>query len=141
MEAVTDIRVRYAETDAMGIVHHAAYVVWLELGRSDLLRQLGQGYREWELRGVHMSVAGIALTYRAPSRFDEVVRLHTRLQEAGRRRVVFGYRLERNGLRLAEGTSTHIVTGPDGRSRALPGDLLDLLLSAAPARNEAPGSP
>ncbi len=141
MESVTDIRVRYAETDAMGIVHHAAYVVWLELGRSDLLRGLGSGYTDWERRGVHMTVAGIEMTYRAPSHYDEVVRVHTRILEAGRRRVVFGYRLERDGVRLAEGRSIHLVTGPDGRARTLPQDLLDLLLSAGPARSGGPGSP
>ena len=73
MESLTDIRVRYAETDAMGIVHHAAYVVWIELGRSDLLRSLGSGYTEWERRGVHMTVAGIEMSYRAPSRYDELI--------------------------------------------------------------------
>ncbi len=139
MESVTEIRVRYAETDAMGIVHHAAYIVWIELGRSDLLRALGSGYTEWERRGVHMTVAGIEMTYRAPCRYDELVTVRTRLLEAGRRRVVFGYRLEREGARLAEGRSVHLVTGPDGRTRTLPEDLLGILLSAAPARCEGPG--
>lgn len=140
MESITDIRVRYAETDAMGIVHHAAYIVWIELGRSDLLRGLGSSYPEWERRGVHMTVAGIDMTYRAPCHFDEMIRVRTRVKEAGRRMVVFGYRLERDGLRLAEGTSTHLVTGSDGKARVLPQDLLDLLLSASPAPDEGPGS-
>jgi acyl-CoA thioester hydrolase len=140
MESVTDIRVRYAETDAMGIVHHAAYIVWIELGRSDLLRNLGSGYPEWERRGVHMTVAGLDMTYRAPARYDEVVRVRTRVLEAGRRRVVFGYRLERDGVRLAEGRSVHLVTGPNGRAGTLPEDLLGLLLSAAPAPRGGPGS-
>ncbi len=140
MESVTDIRVRYAETDAMGIVHHAAYVVWLELGRSDLLRSLGSGYADWERRGVHMTVAGIGMTYRAPCRYDELVRVRTRVLEAGRRKVVFDYLLERDGVRLAEGSSVHLVTGSDGKARTLPQDLLDMLLSAAPARSGGPGS-
>ena len=139
MESTTDIRVRYAETDAMGIVHHSAYIVWIELGRSDLLRELGSGYTEWERRGVHMSVAGIEMTYRAPSRYDELIRVRTRILEAGRRKVVFGYVLERDGQRLAEGRSTHLVTGPDGHVRILPEDLLGVLLSAAPSRNGGPG--
>lgn len=139
MESITDLRVRYAETDAMGIVHHAAYIVWLELGRSDLLRSLGSGYAEWERRGVHMSVSGLAMTYRAPCRYDELVRVRTRILEAGRRKVVFGYLLERDGQRLAEGTSTHLVTGSDGRARTLPEDLLALLLSAGPSRSGGPG--
>ncbi|MFN8010449.1 MAG: thioesterase family protein [Holophagaceae bacterium] len=139
MESVTELRVRYAETDAMGIVHHAAYIVWLELGRSDLLRNLGSGYPEWERRGIHMTVAGLEMTYRAPCRYDELVRVRTRILEAGRRKVVFGYGLERGGVRLAEGRSLHLVTGPDGRARTLPQDLLDLLLSAGPARSGGPG--
>lgn len=141
MEFVTDIRVRYAETDAMGIVHHAAYVVWIELGRTDLLRALGSGYTEWERRGVHMTVSGLEMSYRAPCHFDDLVRVRTRILEAGRRRVVFGYDLERDGVRLAGGRSIHLVTGPGGRAGTLPPDLLELLLSAGPARNEAPGSP
>ena len=139
MESLTDIRVRYAETDAMGIVHHAAYVVWIELGRSDLLRSLGSGYTEWERRGVHMTVASIEMSYRAPSRYDELILVRTRILEAGRRKVVFGYVLERDGQRLAEGRSTHLVTGSDGHARTVPEDLLRILLNAVPARSGGPG--
>jgi acyl-CoA thioester hydrolase len=127
MESITSIRVRYAETDAMGIVHHAVYPVWMELGRSDLLRDLGHSYAEWEKRGVRMSVAELHVTYRAPARYDELVEVRTRLKEAGRRRVTFVYAIRREGTRLAEGESVHIVTGPDGRARIMPEDLLQLI--------------
>ena len=130
MESVTSIRVRYAESDAMGIVHHAVYPVWMELGRSDLLRELGQSYAEWEKRGVMMSVAALQVIYRAPARYDEMVEVRTRLREAGRRKVVFAYEVWREGIRLAEGESVHIVTGPDGRARVMPEDLLGLLSRA-----------
>ena len=130
MESITAIRVRYAESDAMGIVHHAVYPVWMELGRSDLLRELGQSYAEWEKRGVRMSVAELRVTYRAPARYDELVKVRTRLKEAGRRKVVFAYEVLRDGTRLAEGESVHIVTGPDGRARAMPEDLLRLISRA-----------
>ena len=100
MESITPIRVRYAETDAMGIVHHAVYPVWMELGRSDLLRQLGQSYAEWEKRGVMMSVAEVRVKYRAPARYDELVDVRTRVAEAGRRKVVFAYEVLRDGTRL-----------------------------------------
>lgn len=126
----TLIRVRYAETDAMGIVHHAVYPVWMELGRSDLLRQLGQGYAEWEAQGVMMAVSGIQVTYRSPARYDELVTVRTRLKEGGRRRVVFGYEITRDGTRLAEGESTHLVMGPDGRNRTLPDAMLALVTGA-----------
>jgi len=130
MEAVTVVRVRYAETDAMGIVHHAVYPVWMELGRSDLLRQLGQSYAEWERRGVMMSVAELRVRYRAPARYDELVQVRTSIKEAGRRKVVFAYRVIRGDTRLAEGETIHIVTGRDGHAQAMPHDLLDLISRA-----------
>jgi acyl-CoA thioester hydrolase len=130
MEAITSIRVRYAETDAMGIVHHAVYPVWMELGRSDLLRELGQSYGKWEERGVLMSVAELRVTYRAPARYDELVEVRTCLKAAGRRKVVFAYEIRREGVRLAEGESVHVVTGPGGRARVMPEDLVRLLSQA-----------
>jgi len=130
MESATSIRVRYAETDAMGIVHHAVYPVWMELGRSDLLRQLGQSYAEWEKRGVMMSVAELRVRYRAPARYDELVEVRTRLKEAGRRKVVCAYQVGRGETRLAEGESIHLVTGPDGRARVMPEELLRLISRA-----------
>jgi acyl-CoA thioester hydrolase len=130
MESITPIRVRYAETDAMGIVHHAVYPVWMELGRSDFLRAMGQSYAEWEAQGVMMSVGELQVKYRAPARYDELVEVHTRLAEAGRRKVVFAYRIVREGLLLVEGRTTHLVTGPDGRSRVMPDHLLAFIASA-----------
>jgi acyl-CoA thioester hydrolase len=126
----TTLRVRYAETDAMGIVHHAVYPVWMELGRSDLLRHMGQGYTEWEAQGVMMAVSEIRLKYRAPARYDELVTVRTWVKEAGRRKVVFGYDIAREGTRLVEGESVHVVMGSDGRSRTLPEPMLALVTSA-----------
>ena len=130
MESSTLIRVRYAETDAMGIVHHATYPVWMELGRSDFLRELGQSYTEWEAQGVMMSVAELHLKYRAPARYDELVEVRTRLKEATRRKVVFAYDITREGTRLVEGESVHLVTGPDGRARTMPDHLLEWIRKA-----------
>ncbi|HXC16689.1 MAG TPA: thioesterase family protein [Holophagaceae bacterium] len=127
MESLTDIRVRYAETDAMGIVHHSHFVVWMELGRSDLLRRLGQSYAEWEAQGVRLPVNGISLTYRSPARYDELVQVRTSLKEVSRRHVVFSYRIERDGLLLAEGESRHLVAGADGRATVLPDALMAML--------------
>ena len=127
MECLTEIRVRYAETDAMGIVHHSHFVVWMELGRSDLLRSLGQSYAQWEAMGVRLPVNGIALTYRSPAKFDELVQVRTRIKEVSRRHVTFSYAIERDGLLLAEGESRHLVAGEDGRARVLPESFLNLL--------------
>jgi len=126
----TTIRVRYAETDAMGIVHHAVYPVWMELGRSDLLRMMGQGYAQWEAQGVFMAVAELRVKYRASAHYDELVQVRTWVTEAGRRNVVFGYEITREGVRLAEGQSVHLVMGPDGRNRTLPDAMLALIQQA-----------
>jgi len=128
----TSIRVRYAETDAMGIVHHAVYPVWMELGRSDFLRELGQSYAEWEAQGVMMSVGELHLKYRAPARYDELVEVCTRLKDVNRRKVVFAYEIVRQGVRLVEGESVHVVTGPDGRARTMPEPLLAFIRRALP---------
>lgn len=129
-ESSTLIRVRYAETDAMGIVHHAVYPIWMELGRSDFLRELGQSYAEWERQGVMMSVAELQVTFRAPARYDELVEVRTRLVEVNRRKITFAYAILREGTRLVEGRTVHVVTGPDGRARTLPEDLLRFVESA-----------
>lgn len=127
MECCTHLRVRYAETDAMGIVHHAVYPVWMELGRSDFLRMLGQSYAAWEAMGVFMPLGELHLRFRQPARYDEEVQVHTRLLEANRRKVTFGYRILRDGVRLAEGTSVHVVTGRNGRAAPMPESLWQLL--------------
>lgn len=128
--SITTIRVRYAETDAMGIVHHSVYPIWMELGRSDFLRELGQSYAEWEARGVMMSVGELQVKFRAPARYDQLVEVHTRLVEANRRKITFGYTIVREGTRLVEGQTVHIVTGPEGRARTLPDDLMAFIEGA-----------
>ncbi len=127
MESLTELRVRYAETDAMGIVHHATYPVWMELGRSDFLRKLGQSYADWEARGVRLVVNEIRVRFRSPARYDELVQVRTCLRETGRRRLIFAYQIEREGVLLAEGESVHLVAGSDNRARVLPEDLLALV--------------
>ena len=126
----TTIRVRYAETDAMGIVHHAVYPVWMELGRSDLLRSLGQGYSEWEAQGVFMAVGELQVKYRAPASYDELLTVRTWVKSASHRKVVFGYEVLRDATLLAEGETLHLVVGPDGRHRTLPEPMLELVRSA-----------
>ncbi len=130
LSSSTTLRVRYAETDAMGIVHHSVYPVWMELGRSDLLRLAGQGYSEWEAQGVFIAVAELRVKYRAPAHYDEQVDIRTWGKEAGRRKIVFGYAVTRDGVRRAEGETVHLVMGPDGRNRTLPDAMLALVNSA-----------
>ena len=127
MESLTEIRVRYAETDAMGIAHHSHFIVWMELGRSDFLRNLGKSYAEWEVQGVRLPVNGVGLTYRSPARYDELVQVRTFLKSLSRRHLSFAYRIERDGLLLAEGESRHLVAGSDGRASVLPPELIAML--------------
>ena len=127
--STTTLRVRYAETDAMGIVHHAVYPVWMELGRSDFLREAGMPYPEWEAQGIMMAVSELKLKYRAPARYDELVTVRCWLKEGGRRKVVFGYEVCRDGVRLVEAESLHLVVGPDGKHRTLPDAMLALVAS------------
>jgi len=130
LSSFTTIRVRYAETDAMGIVHHAVYPVWMEQGRSDLLRLSGQGYSEWEAQGVFIAVSEVHVKYRAPAHYDELIQIRSWVKEAGRRKIVFGYEVTRDEVRLADGETVHLVMGRDGRNRTLPEAMLALVNSA-----------
>ncbi len=110
-------RVRYAETDAMGIVHHSRYLPWLEMGRTELLRAHGYTYREMETTGVLLAVIEANLRYRAPAAYDEPILLYTWLAEFGRVRVRFAYQVlnEASGRLLVEAYTLHAFIGRDGR--------------------------
>ena len=84
----------------------------------------------WELRGVRLVVNEIQVKFRSPAHYDELVQVRTSLREAGRRRLIFAYRIERAGVLLAEAESTHLVASSDNRARVLPDDLLALVQKA-----------
>jgi len=98
--SVVRIRVRFGETDLMGIVHHASYVHYMEVARIEWLRRRGVAYAEWASHGVHLPVVDLSVQYRAPARFDDEIDVHVSLVEVGAASVRFGYRL----LRAADGT-------------------------------------
>ncbi|MEO8217507.1 MAG: thioesterase family protein [Acidobacteriota bacterium] len=103
-------RVRYKETDQMGIAHHANYLVWFEIGRTDLCERTGMRYRDIELSGVLLVVAEIQCVYRIPYRYDEDVVIRTSIVETSSRSMRFGYELL-NGdgtARHATGTTRHL---------------------------------
>jgi acyl-CoA thioester hydrolase len=109
----TRLRVRYAETDKMGVVYHSNHFVWFEVGRVELLRQLGFSYRDMEEQdGRFIAVAEAKCRYRAPVRYDEEVLVRTELLNVRDSVIHFGYELRRvdDGTLLAEGETTHIVT-------------------------------
>lgn len=115
----TTVRVRYGETDAMGIVHHSNYLRWFEVGRVELMRDSGFPYTEFEGRRIVSPVIESALRWRSPARFDDLLTIETQLAEAGPVRIRFEYRILRDGLLLCEGHTAHAFTGPSGRPVAL----------------------
>lgn len=122
MTGTVDVRVRYAETDQMGRAHHRHYLVWCELGRTALMREHGVSYAALEREGVLLPVARVELEYRAAVFYDEIVRIHTRVERVRSRSVVFAYRLTRDDDRteVARARITLASAGRDGRPRRLP---------------------
>lgn len=110
-------RVRYAETDAMGIVHHASYLVWMEMGRTEFMRHFGFTYRELEKLGVLLPVVEVNVRYKQSSRYDDEIRVSTWVEEMDRVRLKLAYKMARvkDGALLIEASTTHTYMGPDGR--------------------------
>jgi len=119
----TTLRVRYAETDQMGVVYHANYLVWFEVGRVELMRALGIEYKRMELDDdCHIVVADVHCRYQYPARYDELVRVRTRIAESRNRTIKFAYQAFRDtdGQLLATGETTHVICGRNGKPKLLP---------------------
>jgi acyl-CoA thioester hydrolase len=117
------LRVRYAETDQMGVVYHANYFIWFEVGRVELLRQLGFSYRDMEQNDhCFIAVVDARCRYKAPARYDDEIIVRTQLKNVRESLVHFAYELLRagDGTLLAEGETTHIVTDAEMKVRAIP---------------------
>jgi acyl-CoA thioester hydrolase len=121
-ESVTTLRVRYAETDRMGVVYYANYLVWFEVARADLLRSLGWTYREMEDSGVLLPVIEAQCEYRRPARYDEEVEIRTRGSILSPVRMAFEYEISIKGQSdvAAVGRTLHAATTADGRPCRLP---------------------
>jgi acyl-CoA thioester hydrolase len=124
---VTSFRARYAETDAMGVVHHATYPVWFEMGRSDFMRQIGVPYTQVERRGYYFMLSGLNVKYRSAARYDDELTLTTFAQEVRSRACTFGYELRRGDELLATGETQHICTDRSYRPVRFPDDILAIL--------------
>jgi len=117
------VRVRYAETDQMGVVYHANYLVWFEIGRVELMRSLGVEYKQMEsLDDCHIVVVDVHCRYQKSARYDEVLRIRTRISEARSRSLEFQYEIWRDAddQLLATGETKHVICGKDGRPKHLP---------------------
>ena len=126
----TTLRVRYAETDAQAIVHHSSYIVWFEVGRSELLRRQGTSYRAIEDSGFITVISDLQARYHASARYDDLVVVRTTLADLRSRQFTFDYEIvmSETGARLVTGRSTHLVLErATGRPTRLPSELLALL--------------
>lgn len=122
----TQVRARYAETDAQGIVHHASYLVWFEVARTDFLRRRGVSYRDLESAGWFLVVTHVDVTLRAAVVFDDLVTIDTVLEKCRGRGLVFSYRVTgENGCLLAEGRTRHLVIDKARRPASLPRSITD----------------
>src|SRR5687768_16731419 len=116
----TQIRVRYAETDRMGLLHHANYLVYFEQGRTELLRQMGYSYRDVEDQGYFLVLTKIAVRYKSPARYDDLLTLKTTVVRTTSVKIEHRYEVLRDGSLLAEGESTLGCVDRQGRVQALP---------------------
>ncbi|HZS97493.1 MAG TPA: thioesterase family protein [Terriglobales bacterium] len=130
----TRIRVRYAETDQMGIVYHANHFIWFEVGRVEFLRQLGFSYKDMEKQDdCFIAVVDARCRYKAPALYDDEVIVRTRLKNIRESVIHFGYELVRasDGAVLAEGETTHIVADSQMRKTVLPEKYMKVFREAA----------
>jgi acyl-CoA thioester hydrolase len=121
----TRFRVRYAETDQMGVVYYANFFIWFEVGRVELLRQLGFDYKQMEIDdGCHIAVVDASCRYKSPARYDDELLLETRVLAMRRSLIKFGYRLLRPeneaATLLAEGETTHVTVDRTMHAMRLP---------------------
>ncbi|HZR56207.1 MAG TPA: thioesterase family protein [Terriglobales bacterium] len=119
----TRIRVRYAETDQMGVVYHANHFIWFEVGRVEFLRQLGFSYRDMEQNdGCFIAVVDARCRYKAPAHYDDEIIVRTHLKNIRNSVIHFGYELVRvsDGVLLADGETTHIVTNSEMKTAPIP---------------------
>jgi|SRR5690242_11862753 len=119
----TTIRVRYAETDQMGVVYHGNYFTWFEVGRVELCRQLGFEYKQMEIEDdSFIVVAEAQCRYKHPARFDDLLAVRTRLAKSQRRAIRFKYEVvnHSSGELIATGETTHVICDSHGRAKSLP---------------------
>jgi acyl-CoA thioester hydrolase len=130
----SELRVRYSETDQMGVVYHAHYLVWCEVARTDFIRTFGPSYADLERQGIYLAVTEANVRYHASARYDDCIRIQVWLESVQRRAITFGYRISRpdgeGAKHLATASTRLVAIGNDGRPRPLPADLLERLRAA-----------
>jgi acyl-CoA thioester hydrolase len=138
----SDVRVRYAETDQMGVVYHANYLVWCEIGRTDFIRALGRSYADLERDGVTLAVSDAALRFIGSARYDDLVHVFTRLETLRSRGLTFAYRIvhAETGRPLVTATTSLVALDATGKPARLPAQVLAMLgeALATPAAERGP---
>jgi acyl-CoA thioester hydrolase len=128
----TEVRVRYAETDQMGVVYHANYLIWFEIGRSEFCRARGFSYREMEEKdNALLVVAESYCRYKSPAFYEDVITVRTNVSEVRSRSIRFSYEIYRpsDQVLLADGETLHLVTDENKKVRSLPASYKEMLLS------------
>jgi acyl-CoA thioester hydrolase len=123
--STVEFRVRYAETDQMGVAYHANYLIWCEIGRTDHIRGLGTSYREMEEQGIILAVSEASLRFIASARYDDLIRVETTMPRVTSRTITFDYVISNaaTGVRLATASTTLISIDKSGKVTALPADM------------------
>lgn len=115
-----EIRVRYQETDGQRRVHHANFLTYFEMGRTEMLRAHGRTYREFEEAGLFMVVSEVSVQYRAPAEYDDLLRLRTRVEKVGAAHIRHAYEVVRGTTIIVTGSTTVVCVDREGRVRRLP---------------------
>lgn len=128
---LTKIRVIYADTDAMGIVYHTNYIKWFEIGRAELLRELGIPYARIEDTGYSLPLTEVSCRYLYPARYDQILLIETEISYLKRASIKFNYviRDDKNEKTLVEGESTHACVNRQGKVVRIPSDISDKILN------------
>jgi acyl-CoA thioester hydrolase len=120
----TEIRVRYGETDKMGVAHHSSYLLWFELGRTGLLRDVGFAYRDLEASGMMLPVMEYSCRFFRGAEYDDPVVVETTVTELKSRAVTFRYRVRRGEESLVEGWTRHLCVTSENRPRRIPAEVI-----------------
>jgi acyl-CoA thioester hydrolase len=125
----TTVRVRYAETDAMGVVYHTNYLIWFEVGRGELMRQKGGDYTDFEAQGFYLPVSEVDARFIASARYGDLVTIRTWTEEMRSRSLTFAYEvlMQETGQVLVTGHTRHICTDREGRVKVIPKGMKELL--------------
>jgi acyl-CoA thioester hydrolase len=126
---IVEFRVRYAETDQMGVVYHSNYLIWCEIGRTEYIRTLGMSYAEMERQGITLAVADASMRFHAAARYDDMIRVETTLSEVRSRTIAFDYVVTNadTGTKFVTARTTLVSLDPNGKTVALPPHIRDLL--------------